>query len=121
MFVSMTPGSCARPRLGFSPGLPRRRNLGVDLIHGKLVHTGLLSARPRLAKPFRRQILFQDLQSVLLGQTPRAVALAFSAGTFSSGSSIVRFRPLLQVSAAASIAKGPRWCLASLMDNEPQH
>jgi hypothetical protein len=36
----------ARLRLGFSPGLMRGRNLGVDLIHGKLVHSGFLGAGP---------------------------------------------------------------------------
>src|ERR1035438_8749274 len=35
----------------FSPGLPRRRNLGVDILLGKLVHSGFLGAGPRSAKP----------------------------------------------------------------------
>ena len=66
------PGSCFRLRLGFSPGLPRRCDLGVNLIHRKLVQAGLLGARPRFAKPFRRQVLFQNLQGILLrGDTPR--------------------------------------------------
>jgi hypothetical protein len=50
-------------QLGFAPGLPRGRNLGVYLIHGKLVQPGFIGAGPRSPEPFRRKINpeFRDL------------------------------------------------------------
>ena len=66
MFVSRTTRIMSPVQPGFTPCLPCRGNLRVDLVHGKLIQAGLFGALPRLLKPFRHEIMFQHLPGVFL-------------------------------------------------------